>query len=76
MSEFVGNLLRKFISFHHLGVETSAHNLTEERESGSPQKVAECDEVITFVVGETLTSPAKSSSSFQVASMRAESIGA
>ena len=76
MSEFAGNLTRKFISFRHLGFESSAHKLSEERESGSPQKVAERDEGNTVVVGETSTSPAKGWSSLQGASMRAESIGA
>ena len=30
MSEFAGNLPQKFISFRHLGFESSAHNLPEE----------------------------------------------
>ena len=59
MSEFAGNLPRRFISFCHLGVESSAHNLPEERESESPQNMAESREVNTFEIGETSNSPAK-----------------
>ena len=76
MSDFAGNLPRKFISFCHLGFESSAYKLSEERESRRPQKVAERDEGKTVVVGETSTSPAKGPFSLQGASMRAESIGA
>ena len=56
MSEFAGNLPRKFISFRHFGFESSAHSLPEERESENPQKVVE---VNTVAVGETSNSPAK-----------------
>ena len=59
MSEFAGNLPRKFLSFRHLGVESSAHNLPEERESDSPRVVAESREVNTFETGVTSNSPAK-----------------
>ena len=55
MSEFAGSLPRKFISFFHLGFESSAHNVPEERHSENPQKV---DEVNTVEVGETSNSPA------------------
>ena len=65
MSEFAGNLPRKFSRFRHLGFESSAHNLPEERESETPQNVAENVEVNTVVVGETLNSPAKVESIFQ-----------
>ena len=44
MSEFAGNLPRKFISFRHLGCESSAHKVPEERESENPQNVVEVDE--------------------------------
>ena len=56
MSEFAGNLPRKFISFRHLGCESSAHKIPEERESENPQNVAE---VNTVEVGETSNSLAK-----------------
>ena len=59
MSEFAGNLPRKFISFRHLGVESSAHNLSEERESEDPQNVVENREVNTVEVGETSNPPGK-----------------
>ena len=59
MSEFAGNLPRKFISFRHLGYESSAHVLFEERESTNPQNVAEVAGVDTAVIGETSNSPAK-----------------
>ena len=75
MSDFACTLPRKFNSFCHLGFESSAHKLSEERESGSPQKVAELDECNTVVVGETSTSPAKGLSSLKGASKIAESIG-
>ncbi len=76
MSEFAGNLPRKFISFRHLGCESSAHNLPKERESENPQNVAESREVNTVEVGETSASPAKSFYSLENASVRAEYIGA
>ena len=76
MSEFDGNLPGKFISFRHLGVETSAHKLPEERESETPQNVAERKVANTIEIGETSTSPSKSSSILEDAPMRAESIGA
>ena len=59
MSEFAGNLPRKFISFRHLGVESNAHELPEEPESENPQKVAESGEVNTVEIGEAPASPAK-----------------
>ena len=75
MSEFAGNLPRKFISFRHLGVESNAHKLPEERESENPQNVAESREVNTVEIGETSVSPAKSLCSLQDAPVRAECIG-
>ena len=59
MSEFAGNLPRKFTISRHLGFESSAHKLPEERESENPQNVAEIDEANTFGIGETSNSPAK-----------------
>ena len=59
MSEFAGNLLRKFISFRHLGVESSAHNLPKERESENPQNVEEVVGTGTVEIAETSNSPAK-----------------
>ena len=59
MSEFAGNLPRKFISFRHLGFESSAHNLPEEGESENPQNAMESREVNTVEVSETSASPAK-----------------
>ena len=76
MSEFAGNLPRKFISFLYSGFESSAHNLSEERKSENPQKVAEMNEAKTVEIGETSPSPARGSSSLQGAPMRLESIGA
>ena len=76
MSAFAGNLPQKFISFRHLGFESSAHNLQEERESENPLNVPDINEVNTVVVGETSRSPAKFTSILQGAPMRAESIGA
>ena len=64
MSEFAGNLPRKFNSFCHLGVESNAHKLSEERESENPQDVAESIEANTVEVGETNLSPAKVMSVF------------
>ena len=75
MSEVAGNSPRKFISFRHLGFESSAHNLPEEWEFEKPRKIAQIDDVNTVVVGETLESPAKVTSFLQVAPMRIESIG-
>ena len=43
MSEFAGNLPRKFLSFRHLGFKSSAHMVAEKRESQNPQNV---DEVV------------------------------
>ena len=76
MSEFAGNLPRKFISFRHLGVESNAHELPEERESENPQNVAESRAMNTVEIGETSASPAKSLCSLEVAPVKAESIGA
>ena len=59
MSEFAGNLPRKFISFRHLGFESSAHDVPKERESENPQNVEDVVGVSTVVVGETSNSPAK-----------------
>ena len=59
MSKFAGNLPRKFVSFRHLGVESSAHNLPKERESENPQNVEEVFETGTVEIGETSNSPAK-----------------
>ena len=76
MSDFAGNLLRKFISFLHSGFSSSAHNLSEERESENTQNVAEMNGANTVEIDETSPSPAKGSSSLQGAPMRLESIGA
>ena len=59
MSEFAGNLPRKFISFGHLGFESSAHNVPEERESENPQNVEEVVAMSIVEVGETSKFPAK-----------------
>ena len=59
LSEFAGNLPRKFISFRHLGVESNAHKLPEKRESENPQNVEEVFGTSTVEVGETSDSPAK-----------------
>ena len=56
MSEFAGNLPRKFISFRHLVCESSAHKVSEELDSESPQNVVE--------VGGTNLSPAEVMSVF------------
>ena len=76
MSEFAGNLPRKFLCFRHLGFESSAHNLSEGRESENPQNVVERDEVNTVEIGETCASPAKSFCSLEDAPVRVECIGA
>ena len=76
MSNFGGNLPWKFISFRHLGFESSAHKVPEERESKNPQNVSGLEESNTVEIGETSTSPPKGSSSWQSVPMRAESIGA
>ena len=59
MSEFADNLPRKFISFRHLGFESSAHIVPEERESENPQNVEEIVGTSSVEVGETSNSPAK-----------------
>ena len=59
MSEFAGNLPRKFISFRHLGFESSAHDVPKERESENPQNFEDVVGAITVEVGETSNSPAK-----------------
>ena len=64
MGEFASNLPRKFISFRHLGFESSAHKVPEERESENPQKVDEVLGTNTVEVGETNLSPAKVMSLF------------
>ena len=76
MSEFAGNLPRKFISFRHLGVQSNAHKFPEERESENPQNVAESKEANTIGTSETATSPAKSLSSLEETLVRVECIGA
>ena len=76
MSEFAGNLPRKFISFRHLGFESSAHKFLEERESENPQNVVERDEANTVEIGETSASPAKSLCSLEDGPVRVECIGA
>ena len=76
MREFAGNLPRKFISFRHLGFESSAHKFLEERESENPLNVVERDEANTVAIGETSASPAKSLCSLQDAPVRVECIGA
>ena len=59
MSDFAGNLPRKFISFRDLGFESSTHKLPQERESENPQNVEEVVGASTVEVGETSNSPAK-----------------
>ena len=59
MSEFAGNLPRKFISFRHLGFESSAHGFPEGRESENPQTIEEVVGTSTDGVGETSNSPEK-----------------
>ena len=76
MSDFAGLLPRKFISFCHLGDESSAHNLPEERQSENLQNVTERKEANTIGIGETSLSPAKSSSTLEDAAVGAECIGA
>ena len=76
MSEFAGNLPRKFISFRHLGFESSAHSFPEERESGNPQTVEEVVGTSAAEVGETSASPAKSLCNLEDAPVRAEIVGA
>ena len=76
MSDFAGNLPQKYINFHHLGFQSSAHNVPEERESKNSQNVAGMEESNTVEIGETPTSPPKSSSSLQSVPLRAESNGA
>ena len=53
MSEFAGNLPRQFIRFRHLGFESSAHNVPEERESDNHQNVEEVVGTSIVEVGET-----------------------
>ena len=65
MSEFAGNLPRKFISFRHLGFESSAHNLPKERESENPQNVEEVVGANAVKIGETSNSPVKAVSLLQ-----------
>ena len=76
MSEFAGNLPRKFISFRHLGFESSTHKFLEERESENPQNVVERDEANTVEIGEMSASPAKGFCSLEDAPVRVECIGA
>ena len=59
MSEFAGNLPRKFISFRLLRFESSAHNSPKERESENPQNVEEVVGTSIVEVSETSNSPAK-----------------
>ena len=65
MSEFVGMLTGKFINFRHLGFESTAHKVPEERESENPQNVDEVVGANTVEVGETSSSPAKVMSMLQ-----------
>ena len=53
MSEVAVNLPRKSTSLRLLGFESSAYNLSEERDSENPQNVPEIDEVNAVVVSET-----------------------
>ena len=76
MSEFAVNLPRKFISFRHLGFESSAHKFLEEWESENPQNVVERDEANTVEIGGMSASPAKSFCSWEDAPVRVECIGA
>ena len=76
MNELAGNLPRKFISFRHLGVESSTHKLPEKRESGDPQNLVERKEAKTIGIGATSNSPAKCSSNSQDAPVSAACIGA
>ena len=76
MSEFAGNLRRKFICFHHLGFDSSAHKVPEERESKNPQNIAGMEESNTVKIGETSTCPPKGSSDLQSVRTRDESFGA
>ena len=76
MSELAGSLPRKFISFRHLGVESNAHELPEERELEDPQNVAEMKETMTMQIGETCDSSAKDLWSRQGASVGVECVGA
>ena len=69
MSDFAGSLPRKFFSSRHLGLESSAHKMPEERESQNPQNV---DEVNNVEVGETSNSPAKVMSVLQNVPMSSE----
>ena len=64
MREFAGNLPRKVISFRHLGCESGAYKVSEERESENPQNVDEVVGTNTVEVGETNLSPAKTMSVF------------
>ena len=54
MRDFAGNLPRKFFRFRHLGFESSAHKLPEDRESENPQIVAGMEDAKTVETGETL----------------------
>ena len=74
MSKFADNLLCKFFGFQHLGFESSSHILPGERESESPQIVAETDEVNTVLVGETSNSSAKVTSIWQNVPMSGETV--
>ena len=65
MREFAGILPWKFISFRHLGFESSAHEFPKERESEKPQNVAGVKEVDTARIGETSIFPAKAMSVLQ-----------
>ena len=76
MNEVVSNIPRKVISFRHLGVGSSAHKLSKDRESENPQNLAGREEAKIIEGGKTSTSPAKSSSSLEYALMRAECFGA
>ena len=74
MSDFAGNLPSEFISFRPLGFESSAHILSEERESENPQNDAQIDEVNTLIVCEKSNSPAKVLSLLQKVPMSSENV--
>ena len=72
MSDFAGNLPRKFISFRHLGFESSAHKVPEERELENPQSVDEVVGANTVEIGETSKAPTKVMSVLQNAPISSE----
>ena len=76
MSKYAGDLPRRFISFHHLDSESSAHYLPEEREAEHPRNAAQTDEVNTFVVDGISSSPTKAMSILQGGPIEAEIVAA